>query len=154
MSVSAGTRPAVWSLADSGWEDVVMIRLTEFTQERNRKLNTLKSDNIDELFIDATGLPVMSDSWHWKAMSSTRPIHDGRAVPVRQEGFRRFVTNTFIRVGPGRNEDRRGPGAQGCWEMEKCHPTLARTVRTGLPGKRWHGSAVDSAPFAFPAQLS
>jgi hypothetical protein len=57
MSVSAGNRPAVWNLADSGWKDVVMIRLNALTQERNRKLNTLT---------------VMSDSRHWEAMSPTR----------------------------------------------------------------------------------
>jgi hypothetical protein len=61
---------AVWDLADDGWKAKVNARLAIMTENRNKKLNTPKSDNIDELFYSAIGLTKISDRWKWKGMSA------------------------------------------------------------------------------------
>ncbi len=61
---------AMWDLADSGWKTTVEARLAALTEERNRRLNTPKSASIDQLFCEAIGLPVVSDKWRWKKMTS------------------------------------------------------------------------------------
>jgi HEPN superfamily RiboL-PSP-like protein len=61
---------AMWDLADAGWKGRVRARLSSLTAERNRRLNTPKSSQIDELFSSAIGLVSVSDSWKWKRMSS------------------------------------------------------------------------------------
>ncbi len=60
---------AVWELADAGWKVKVKARLTSLTAERNRTLNTPKTQRIDELFETAIGLTAVSDSWRWRKMS-------------------------------------------------------------------------------------
>ncbi len=60
---------AMWDLADAGWKTRVLARLTALTQERNRRLNTPKSDQIDKLFDAAIGLSSVSSAWRWKSMS-------------------------------------------------------------------------------------
>lgn len=59
---------AMWDLADGGWKAKVQARLASLTAERNKKLNTPKSGNIDELFESAIGLTDVSKSWHWEKM--------------------------------------------------------------------------------------
>jgi hypothetical protein len=61
---------AVWQLADSGWKAKIKARLVALADERNRRLNTPKSESIDQLFADAIGLVVVSDAWRWKKMTS------------------------------------------------------------------------------------
>ncbi len=56
---------AIWSLADGGWRSHLRKRLTDLQEARNRKLNTPKSANIDDLFLRAIGIPKVSDSWRW-----------------------------------------------------------------------------------------
>ena len=63
---------AVWDLADDGWKTRVKNRPAALTEERNRKLNTPKSANMDELFSDAIGLSAVSNAWRWKRMSTQR----------------------------------------------------------------------------------
>jgi hypothetical protein len=53
----------MWQLAGNGWRDVLRSRLGGLQQERDRRLNTPKSDNIDQLFLDATGIKAVSTSW-------------------------------------------------------------------------------------------
>lgn len=60
---------AMWDLADSGWKARTTARLATLISERNRKLNTPKSDQIDELFTAAIGLSSVSRAWRWKKMS-------------------------------------------------------------------------------------
>ncbi len=47
---------AMWGLADAGWQECTRARLASLTEERNRRLNTPKPDQIDELFSAAIGL--------------------------------------------------------------------------------------------------
>lgn len=63
---------AMWDLADSGWQARVRRRLAALMVERNRRLNTPKSDQIDELFAAAIGLSGVSNAWRWKKMSVTQ----------------------------------------------------------------------------------
>jgi hypothetical protein len=63
---------AVWKLADTGWRDVARARLAALTIDRNFKLNTPKSNQIDGLFLDAIGLKEVSKTWKWKKMSAIK----------------------------------------------------------------------------------
>jgi len=59
---------AMWDLADGGWKTRVKNRLAALTAERNRRLNTPRSENIDQLFSSAIGLLSVSESWSWTNM--------------------------------------------------------------------------------------
>ncbi len=56
---------AFWAVADEGWRAVLQSRLTRLQEQRNRRLNTPKSAEIDDLFMSALGLANISDSWKW-----------------------------------------------------------------------------------------
>jgi hypothetical protein len=66
---------AMWDLADAGWRGK-LTPASLLTAERNRKLNTPKADQIDELFVTALGLQDVSNSWRWK---KCRPPRRGRS---------------------------------------------------------------------------
>ena len=63
---------AMWDLADSGWKVRAKTRLATLMTERNRRLNTPKSDQIDDLFAAAIGMSGVSGAWRWKTMSVTQ----------------------------------------------------------------------------------
>lgn len=63
---------AVWAIADSGWRDVLRKRMAALTTERNRRLNTPKTVQIDELFRKAVGMNLVSSNWRWKGMKVTQ----------------------------------------------------------------------------------
>jgi RiboL-PSP-HEPN len=54
---------AVWRLAGDGWRDVLHTRLSYLQKERNRRLNTPTSTNIDEFFKQALGIDEISSNW-------------------------------------------------------------------------------------------
>lgn len=54
---------AVWKLADSGWRAVLHDRFDNLKERRDRKLNTPKWENIDQLFRVSIGLESVSSSW-------------------------------------------------------------------------------------------
>src|SRR5487761_296315 len=56
---------SVWDIADNKWRDVLRLRFQELKETRNRKLNTPKHKNIDDLFESAIGLSNVSKSWLW-----------------------------------------------------------------------------------------
>lgn len=60
---------AIWKLADRGWRGVLTKRLADLAQERNKKLNTPRAENIIELFRSALGLTDVSRRWRWRGMS-------------------------------------------------------------------------------------
>jgi len=60
---------AMWSLADEGWKTKAQSRLTALVTERNRKMNTPNSQNLDEFFVKAIGMTKLSDSWRWATVS-------------------------------------------------------------------------------------
>lgn len=63
---------ASWKLAGDGWRSVLSSRLDDLREERNRKLNTPKTAQIDELFLKALGAPKVSASWKWNNMSTAQ----------------------------------------------------------------------------------
>jgi hypothetical protein len=63
---------AMWDLAGDGWKGKARARIASLTIERNRKLNTPKAAQIDELFASAVGLIDISSSWRWKRMSAAK----------------------------------------------------------------------------------
>jgi hypothetical protein len=77
---------AVWDLADQAWRALLKKRLADLTAVRNRKLNTPKSENIDDLFHSAVGLKAVSGSWRWRrtTVASARTKLD-RFVTLRGE---------------------------------------------------------------------
>lgn len=63
----------VWDLAGDGWRDVLRSRLEILREGRNRKLNTPKTQNINELFASALGIQEIATAWHWpKKMTASR----------------------------------------------------------------------------------
>lgn len=63
---------AVWDLADQGWRTVLTSRLAQLQQDRNRRLNTPKSDLIDALFLETLGIDRISGRWFWRGMSAAQ----------------------------------------------------------------------------------
>jgi RiboL-PSP-HEPN len=61
---------AVWRLADASWRQLLRTRTQTITDKRNRKLNTPKTANIENLFRDAVGLPNVPSGWYWQKMSA------------------------------------------------------------------------------------
>jgi hypothetical protein len=66
---------AIWKLADGCWREVLRNRLVSMQAERNRRLNTPKSGNIDQLFCSALGIPRISDKWRWKRIYPDNARH-------------------------------------------------------------------------------
>src|SRR5258708_11223117 len=60
---------SIWALADPGWRSVLTQRLSSLAEERNRKLNTPKAQNIIDLFNVSLGLLDVTDRWFWRGMS-------------------------------------------------------------------------------------
>ncbi len=56
---------SVWEVADNKWKQFLSARLTKLKEERNRKLNTPKTSNIDDLFEKTLGLKNISSNWRW-----------------------------------------------------------------------------------------
>jgi phage-related protein len=54
---------AVWRLAGDGWRDVLHTRVSYLQKERNRRLNTPTSTNIDEFFKQTLGIDEISSDW-------------------------------------------------------------------------------------------
>lgn len=53
----------VWQLAGDGWKAYLAARMDKLKDERNRRLNTPKSNQIDELFKNSLGIERISDDW-------------------------------------------------------------------------------------------
>jgi len=56
---------AVWSISDDKWRAVLKANMEELRKSRDRRLNTPKRQNIDELFESAIGLTGVSKAWVW-----------------------------------------------------------------------------------------
>ena len=66
----------LWKVADDGWRNYLSSRLSKLQEQRNRKLNTPKSKNIDQLFLSAIGIPKISDSWKWATKMTVKRARD------------------------------------------------------------------------------
>lgn len=64
---------AVWALCGDGWKKILKNRLSDLQEQRNKRLNTPKTQNVDDLFVKALGLSSVSSSWRWATkMTATR----------------------------------------------------------------------------------
>lgn len=61
---------ALWRLADDGWRTYLRGRTKAMAEERNRNLNTPKTDKIKELFDATVGLPDVPTAWYWSGISA------------------------------------------------------------------------------------
>ena len=61
---------APWELAGEGWRTVLTDRLERLQAQRNRRLNTPRAVQIDELFVTTLGISKVSKSWYWPGVSS------------------------------------------------------------------------------------
>jgi hypothetical protein len=88
---------AIWRLAGSGWSAVLSARLTDFQDRRNRHLNTPKTTQINELFLDALGIAKISSSWRWRSVSATQAATKlDRYVSLRGEIAHRGAATSSI----------------------------------------------------------
>lgn len=60
---------AVWRLAGDDWRNLLRSRLAAMQEERNRRLNTPKTAQINELFLKSLGIDRISSAWYWSGMS-------------------------------------------------------------------------------------
>lgn len=60
---------AVWDLAATGWKKYLKLRGQKLTEERNRRLNTPRTSNIDDFFQRTLGIDNVSSSWYWQGLS-------------------------------------------------------------------------------------
>lgn len=58
-----------WKIAGDAWKPWVLDRARGLREERNKLLNTPKSDQIAELFAKTLGLPDVTGGWNWKKVS-------------------------------------------------------------------------------------
>ena len=63
---------AMWDLAGDGWKARILARLSSLMEDRNRRLNTPKANQIEELFASAIGLPEVTNAWQWNKMSAPK----------------------------------------------------------------------------------
>ena len=56
---------AVWQISDSKWRDYL-----KHSVSRIDRMNTPKTDQVNDLFFDLIGISNVSDSWYWPGMSS------------------------------------------------------------------------------------
>lgn len=61
---------AVWRLAGEGWRTVLVDRLASLQEERNRTLNTPRTQQIDAFFEEVLGVVKLSQRWKWQGMSA------------------------------------------------------------------------------------
>jgi RiboL-PSP-HEPN len=63
----------IWKIADDGWKKYLSDRIARISEDRNRRLNTPKTEQINQLFFQSVGLRSVSDSWKWsKKMTISR----------------------------------------------------------------------------------
>jgi hypothetical protein len=95
---------AIWQLADEGWRKYLIRRQDELKEERNRRLDSPKSAQIDEFFQRTLGIDSVSNAWSWPGMSvqQARNKLDGY-VALRGEVAHRGAAARPIRKATVRN---------------------------------------------------
>ena len=92
---------AVWKLTDDGWRNVMMTRLDQLRDKRNRRLNAPKSNVIDSLFLEAIGLDKISNCWELKKTSAI----DARTKLDRYVELRGAIAHRGTTTTPCRSSD-------------------------------------------------
>lgn len=60
----------MWTLAGDGWRAVLNKRLSDLKVERDRKLNTPKTNQIRDLFAEHVGYADIDQSWFWRGFTA------------------------------------------------------------------------------------
>jgi hypothetical protein len=92
---------AIWKLTDDGWRNVMMTRLDQLRDRRNRRLNAPKSIVIDNLFLEAIGLDKISNCWELKKTSAS----DARTKLDRYVELRGAIAHRGTTTTPCRSSD-------------------------------------------------
>lgn len=89
---------AVWKLSDDKWRQLLTQRLQTLKESRNRKLNTPKYRNIDDLFESAIGLTDVSGKWVWakKLTAEKARVKLDKFVELRGEIAHRGKAKTSV----------------------------------------------------------
>jgi hypothetical protein len=134
---------AVWSLTGDGWKAILQKRLQYFQDQRNKRLNTPKTKNIDELFLYALGMPHVSSSWTWaKKMTVARArekldkyvtlrseiAHRGKAAQsvtrAQVDDYFNFIKKLVSKTGGAVNLHVRKLTGRSLWRTRKRRPIL------------------------------
>ena len=62
----------VWKLAGDGWRSVLVDRLEGLQELRNRRLNSPRTQQVNDLFRETLGIENISGSWHWASINPER----------------------------------------------------------------------------------
>src|SRR5262249_49190173 len=112
----------VWKIADLGWKTYLSSQLEKLREQRNRQINTPKTEQIDLLFRQAVGIAKISLFWKWpKKMTVNRATgkldkyvtlrgdiaHRGKgSVTVKKaqvEDYLDFIKNLATKTGAALN---------------------------------------------------
>lgn len=129
---------AIWQISDDGWKKFLSDRLQALQEQRNRKLNTPKYGNIDDLFEKAIGLKNVSSNWKWaKKMTITRAreklnkfvelrgeiAHRGKPAnsvkKAQVEDYRKFIESLAGRTGGAVNKHVKSLTGKPLWAANK-----------------------------------
>jgi hypothetical protein len=72
LSVDKNNTLEVWKLAGDGWRSVLVDRLEGLQELRNRRLNSPRTQQINDLFRETLGIENISGSWHWASINPQR----------------------------------------------------------------------------------
>lgn len=90
---------AIWRIADDKWRAELRGHLESLKEARNRKLNSPKYQNIDDLFESAIGLTGVSGKWLWaKKLTAAKARQKlDRYVELRGEIAHRGKAKTSVK---------------------------------------------------------
>lgn len=72
LSVDKSNTLEVWKLAGDGWRSVLVDRLEGLQELRNRRLNSPRTQQVNDLFRETLGIENISGSWHWASINPER----------------------------------------------------------------------------------
>jgi hypothetical protein len=95
---TAANELEAWSLSDEGWRAYLRARLQAMREARDRKLNTPKYTNIDELFRSAIGLENATGGWNWSTKLTPQKAREklDKYVSLRNEVAHRGNAATSV----------------------------------------------------------
>lgn len=92
---------SIWALCGDGWKEILTNRLKNLQDQRNRRLNAPKTQNVDELFERALGLQSISSSWKWAKKMTVKRAREklDKYINLRGEiAHRGIAANTVTKA--------------------------------------------------------
>lgn len=92
---------SIWTLCGDGWKEILQNRLKNLQNQRNKRLNTPKTQNVDELFEKALGFSSVSSSWKWAKKMTVKRAREklDKYVTLRGEiAHRGIAAKTVTKV--------------------------------------------------------